>query len=144
MYVFMRGGACTAYCLGPEGNQHYLELGDTFKVTVRCDTGFGQSVAAPNVCPAPNCDACPMHWYRDSRRSPPIAHQESRSCYALALNRLSDTKGPNSISRHLKGQIGGQMRQGERVITSVLRVLGELQQLAGFRSLECQYITSHL
>ena len=107
-------------------------------------SGFGQSVAAPNVCPAPNCDASPMHWHRDSRRSPPIPHQESRSCYALALNRLNDTKGPNSISRHFKGRIGGQMLQGERVITSVLRVLGELQQLAGFRSLECQYIASHL
>jgi hypothetical protein len=46
---------------------------------------------------------------------------------------LNDMKVPRSTSRHLKGQIGGQTLQGERVIASVLEVLGKLQQLADFR-----------
>ena len=44
-----------------------------------------------------------------------------------------DLKVPRSTSRHLEGRIGGQTLQGERVIASVSEVLGELQQLAGFR-----------
>jgi hypothetical protein len=74
-----------------------------------------------------------MHWHRDSRRSPPIVHQEFGSWYTLALDRLNDTEGHNSISRQLEGRIGGQTLQGERVITSVLEVLGELQQSACLR-----------
>jgi len=42
-------------------------------------------------------------------------------------------KVPRSTSRHLEGRIGGQTLQGERVIASVPEVLGELQQLVGFR-----------
>jgi hypothetical protein len=74
-----------------------------------------------------------MHWYRDSKRSPPIIDQESRSCYALAVDGRNDMKVLRSTSRHLEGRIGGQTLQGERVIASLLEVLGELQQLAGFR-----------
>jgi hypothetical protein len=74
-----------------------------------------------------------MHWHRDSRRSPPIVHQEFGSWYPLALNRLNDTEGPISISRRLEGRIGGQTLQGERGLASVLKVLGELQQLACVR-----------
>jgi hypothetical protein len=49
------------------------------------------------------------------------------------MDGLNNMKVPRSTSRDLEGRIGGQTLQGERVIVSVLEVLGKLQQLADFR-----------
>jgi hypothetical protein len=74
-----------------------------------------------------------MHWHRESKRSPSIVHQESRTCRALAVDGRNDLEVLRSTSRHLEGRISSQTLQAERVIASMLEVLGELQQLAGFR-----------